>query len=181
MTFEPVLTKRDFVRRYAAGEFGNASPTWPSLPRPVHVRRKYHIRNRIAGGPTWYNIPGLFLPERWRTVCRCHAPETLYVSEMAPTEKTLLQGEVRQSERHLDVLLTCVPLPMREALAVDSWSDYGLGASLALRTCLCPSSWEWLNVLLDRYPEHVVEFSTYAVNWGTIPGYNTVFWEVRRY
>ena len=28
MIVKPVLSKRDFVRRYAAGEFGNASSTW---------------------------------------------------------------------------------------------------------------------------------------------------------
>ena len=74
-----------------------------------------------------------------------------------------------------------VAKPMREALKEKSFNVTGLEAEILLRYYLCSRSLEWLKILLERYPEHVVEFSSYGVNWGTLRGYNTVFWEVRLY
>lgn len=187
LEWPPVLTKRDFTRRYAMMEFGNGGPTWSRLdefifahpePHPFPSTKLYHLRNRVAGGPTYYN---LILP-------RCMAywknqtdKSGWYVSEMAPTEATVFQGEVMQGINGLDLYYTTVAKPMRDALRERSESVSGIIASSLLRRYLCPRSLDWLNVLLERYPGHVVEFSTYSVCWGTLPGYNTVFWEVRSY
>ena len=108
-------------------------------------------------------------------------PSLLYISAMAPTEKQVLQGEVPRGLWGLDLLYTTVARPMREALQVASRSVGGIIAVSLLQQYLCPNSYDWLMHLLDSYPGHVVEFSTYSVEWGTVPGYNTVFWEVRRY
>ena len=69
---KPVLTKKDFVRRYARGEFGNASPTWSTYwdwMQSKHwvgqQRQLYHIRNRIAGEKTWYDVPPTLMAWTW--------------------------------------------------------------------------------------------------------------------
>ena len=184
----PVLSKRDFVRRYRAGEFGNASPTWDTAEewwrsnQRCHTHALFHIRNRVKGGATFYNVPAHSMGVMWaRARAKCGGAQNLYVSAMAPTEKTLIQGEVQQGLFGLDLTYTRVKKPMRDALLESSESVRGLTASLLLATGMNQRSYEWLEYLLQAYPNHVVEFSVYSVEWGTVPGYNTVFWEVRRY
>lgn len=181
----PVLSKKDFVRRYAQGEFGNASPTWDNfdLWQSSHLvlGDLYHIRNRVAGGKTWYNVHWSRLLSAWQIAVEKCVANQLYISAMAPTEKTLFQGEVQRGLWGLDLHYTTVAKPMREALKV--WSDHlqGILVNRLLERYLCQRSQDWLWHLLETYPDHVVEFSTYSVEWGTVPGYNTVYWEVRAY
>jgi len=187
MSRKPVLTKRDFVRRYARGEFGNASPTWSSFQdwftnEPWRRYGKlFHVRNRIAAGRTWYDVWWSKLWLTWFEAVDYYGESNLYISAMAPTDKTVLQGEVCEGLWGLDLTYTTVAKPMRDALVESSTSVSGLVASLVLKHYLSPADLDWLNYLLEEYPDHVVEFSTYSVEWGTIPGYNTVFWEVRKY
>jgi hypothetical protein len=186
--FPPVLNKKDFVERYKAGEFGNCAPTWNSLTdwmeegSPFYLGT-FHIRNRIAGAPTFYSIPGHALEEMWNAVIRDGLKESdLYISAMAPHEHSTIQGELMQSERgSLDLFYSTLKEPMRGALLKDSHRAMGITCLGILRTYLCPKSYDWLQILLSRYPEHVIEFSSFSVEWGTLPGYNTCFWEVRQY
>lgn len=186
--YPPVLSKRDFVRRYGKGEFGNASPTWYDLDSFIGYAGiafgngpsfgSYHLRNRVAGGSTYYNLSWSATVARWSGQ---KDKRQWYVSEMAPTEETLIQGEVLETERGLTLLYSTVAKPMREALAESSQSVSGILAVSLLRSFLCPNSYDWLMILLERYPFHVVEFSTYSTEWGTLPNFNTVYWEVRQY
>jgi hypothetical protein len=104
-----------------------------------------------------------------------------YCSEMAPTDLTLLQGEVMRGVWGLGLYYTTVAKPMRDALAVQSRTARGIIAMSILQRFMDNNSYEWLQYLLDEYHDHVIEFSTYGQNWGTLPNYNTVFWEVRQY
>ena len=176
----PVLNKRDFVRRYQANEFGNRSPTWEveDWYNWEHQPGLFHLRSRIAGGPTFYNLSNL---ECVGHIQHIDNFDDWYISEMAPTERTLIQGEVQRTAWGIYLRYTRVPLPMREALAKQQDHVWGLAAKLLLQKYLCVRSYEWLEYLLDTYPCHVVEFSTYSICWGTVPGMNTVFWETRLY
>ena len=183
---KPVQSKRDFVRRYQAGEFGNRAPTWATFEefwrsQPSSGKR-YHLRNRIPGGPTYYNVAGYLVGTVFQDVVAAGVrPQDIYVSEMAPTALTLFQGEVCRGIWGLELTYSTLALPMRDALrARPAWAR-GIIVDYLLRRYLCPRSLEWLLYLLDEYEDHVVEFSTYATDWGTLPEYNTVFWEVRLY
>lgn len=177
---KPVLTKADFVRRYKAGEFGNHSPTWNTVKELAasNYQGLVHLRNRVAGGATYYDLQPNAAMTRWRKMTN---PQQFYCSAMAPTSKTLIQGEVQLHPGGMYLFYTTVAKPMRAALATCADGAYGIIAGCILRRLMCVNSWEWLQYLLDAYPDHVIEFSTYATNWGTLPNYNTVFWEVRRY
>lgn len=183
----PVLTKLDFVPRYKKGEFGNASPTWNSLKDwkkrdKRHAKGPFHIRNRIPQGETWYNVSREDMLVTWVEAELAVSASNLYISLMAPHQYNVLQGEVWQSENHLELTYsTVLDLPMRDALRSDLNRTSGLHAVTLLKCSLCPNSWDWLNQLLDNYPNHTVEFSCFSVEWGTVPYYNTVFWEVRNY
>lgn len=180
---KPVLFKDDFVRRYAAGEFGNHAPTWDTLNE--YLKSKYeglvHIRNRVKGGPTYYNVSRNNVLSVWVEATKKQPSNTWYISAMAPTEKTVLQGEVQRGVWGLELTYTRVKKPMREALAEATVCASGLSVRMLLTGAMDVWSWEHLEYLLKEYPDHVVEFSVYEEPWGTIPGYNTVFWECRRY
>ena len=189
----PVNTKADFVKRFIKGEFGNKTPSWNNLDEylddPIsnsYGDDPYHIRNREKGGHTFYHIPQVLLPK----FVRQYIEEGLitegkyYLSQMIPRRierRLVIQGEVHQTPNYVDLYYSTIPTPMRDSLALGGKQITGYRAWATLRYCLCPRSFEWLSELLDRYPKHVVEFSTYSTCWGTLHGYNTVFWEVRNY
>ena len=178
---KPVLTKQDFVRRYAQGEFGNRSPTWESVEEFLPYgdpSKLYHLRNRVAGGPTYYNLSPLELKRLYYAGCY---EGDWYVSEMAPTEDTIIQGEVRRSTSYLDFYCSTVVAPMREALERGGQSLHGMKAVGNLKAYMDHNSYDWLWYLLDTYEDHVIELSVYNRFWGTVPRRNTVIWEVRKY
>lgn len=188
---KPVNTKADFVRRYRAGEFGNAAPTWETATKwiasdwSIDFGQLFHLRSRIKGGPTYYNLPAndlykLVLLHGWQD-----SPDW-YVSAMAPTEKTIINGEVKEfrdfgEPAGWDLTYSTVKKTMRESLAEKTEHAQGLTAKGIIKAAMNSASYEWLNVLMDHYPNHTIEFSVYETNWGTVPGFNAVFWEVRNY
>jgi len=179
------------VERYRAGEFGNHSPTWLTLEDFLRQRPDdgyFHIRNRVAGGPTWYNVHAYDVAFRWQQLTEGLdgatpvAPSSLYISAMAPHEHNLLQGEVWQGPWGLNLHASYeIGVPMRDALSVSPFDCTGLEARLRLQQVMNDLSWEWFQWLLEAYPDHVIEFSSFSVCWGTVPGHNTVFWEIRKY
>ena len=177
---KPIMRKKQFVSLYSQGVFGNHSPTWDTLDE--YQRSCWsglvHLRNRIAGGATHYNLKYIAACALWK---RQANPNNWYCSAMAPTEKTIFQGEVMRGIWGLEITYTTIALPMREALRQETKTARGIVASSLLKHFLDVRSQDWLEVLLDRYSEHVIEFSTYSECWGKIEGYNTVFWEVRKY
>jgi len=195
---KPVTSKAQFVKLYQDGVFGNRAPTWNSLdrwydwwtaehfdaPESAITYRRFHVRNRVANGKTFYNLGPDFnsVVTAWnRLVCE-YGPGTAYISEMAPHHLGTAQGEVQRSVHHLDLTITTGRLPMREALLTDYTTFVqGLRADILLRHFMDPPSYEWLQYLLDTYVDHVVEFSCFSRPWGTVPNRNTVFWETRLY
>jgi hypothetical protein len=182
---KPVLTKQNFVRRYAAGEFGNNCGVWNNisdwlldLDRPQWDL--WHIRNRLPNRWSKYNVPTDKLVWEWFKACS-HGHDC-YVSPMGPPDKErLLQGEVSFGPWGYRLLYSTVPAPMRDALAKKSMEVTGVAALWILKRYLCLNSFEWLEYLLHTYEDHVVEFTVYRKPWGSLPGYNTIFWEVRKY
>lgn len=182
----PVLTKTDFVRRYSLGEFGNRSPTWDSWEGwakhfQINADRDaglYHLRNRQTGGSTFYNLSIHTVNTNWM---RQEYKDQWYVSEMCPTYLTQIQGEVMRTARGLYLYYSHVKKPMRDSLSEGGVDVTGLGARMMLEHFMDTNSWEWLNHLLDSYPDHVIEFTTLSKRWGTNQGFNSLFWEVRSY
>lgn len=185
--YKPVKTKKDFVRRYLAGEFGNRGPSWPDIDAwlsdadvqaPWAHYKLYHVRNRVAGGTTYYDVPRPNVAPLWHSL---EKPEQWYITEMAPHDRNVLQGELRLTHNGLELFAsTARNVAMREALKTAK-NYSGFMANMMLTETMCANSREWLGVLLERYPNHVIEFSTFSVWWGTVPFHNTVFWEVRKY
>ena len=177
---EAVRTKPDFVRRFLKGEFGNKTYNWDTLDefKAANFRGLVHIRNRVAAGASWYDVPSSQVPQRWKQLVK--DPKQHFLASMAPTSKTLFQGEVMQTHEGLYLYYSTLALPMRYALAQQAHTTTGIITSTLLRHYLDANSYDWLQYLLDAYPEHVIEFSTYSERCGTL-AWNTLFWEVRNY
>ena len=182
--YPPVKTKRDMVRRYQAGEFGNHSPSWDSYLdwAKEHLGTDkfelFHIRNRIAGGPTWYNVAKYLMADTWAAALRKSPSNLLYISSMAPTH--LLNGELMRTHEGLVLFYSAVQKPMRDSLKEGGREAKGLTAKLILQYYMNQRSYDWTMLLLDRYPDHVIEFTVVDRCWGTVPGFNALWWEIRR-
>ena len=179
----PVRSKRDFVDRFIKGEFGNRTANWATLEEFVDSRFTglVHVRNRLAGRETWYNIPTEFVKSVWEVASKKYGSENLYISQMGVESDKIFQGEVQRAPWGYYLYYSVLALPMREALAKWNRHATGLVAQVLLKKFLCQRSREWLEYLFDEYPEHVVEFSSYWHEVGIVPGFNTMFWEVRLY
>src|SRR5687768_4640924 len=118
---EPVSTKANFVRRYQAGEFGNRAPTWENFVdwAMAHLGgdklELFHIRNRVAGAMTWYDVPKYRMADDWAVATKLYDPSELYISAMAPTHLTTIQGELLRSSRGLELYYSTVRKPMRQS------------------------------------------------------------------
>jgi hypothetical protein len=186
MEARPVLSKLDFVERYVKGEFGNTGDQWQTLEAFLQsgYQGLVHLRNRNAGGKTYYNVKSNRVAQLWSKVAGngAQASPNWYLAAMAPHKHNLLQGEAQLRPEGLCLYYsTAKNLPMRDALRQAPQYARGIIALGLLKWALCSNSYEWLQVLFDRYPEHVVEFSTFSRNWGNLPNYNTAFWEIRLY
>lgn len=184
-----MTNKSQFVERYNRGEFGNSSPSWDTIKSFLKEfagewpsdKNLFHLRSKITGGPTRYNLAYLDIRNIYEIMPQEKRDKEWYVSCMAPSRKTLIQGEIQRSINHYDLTYSWIKKPMREALKEQTLHLSGIQVPYLLKGYMDHNSYEWLQELLDLYPDHIVEFSTYSTQWGTVPNFNTVFWEVRKY
>ena len=179
-----ITSKQQAYALYEAGLFGNKLRTWPSLdaylkdPSPGLVCLRY--AGAQAGGFTGYYLTPVDVEATladWKN--RGCDFSRVKINEAAPDHRLTIQGEFCEDEATgYSLFYSTEKLPMRKAMQVGR-SLRGPSAKLILRQYLSPSSYEDMMVLLDQYPGHVIEFSSYEVNLGTIPGRNTLVWEVR--
>lgn len=194
---DPVLAKKQCYRLWQAGEFGNKLRAWSVDGwRVSGFGGQVKLRTTLGGGgPCSDDLSPDAVPlvlglwERRRGV----SPNDVVVCEAADARAAVLQGEYLNDVlgEYLDGVLvggswghfrhSRERLHMREALAADSRTSTGLVSGLILREAMTPSSWEDWQLLLERYPGHVLEVSVYDRCVGDVPGRNALVWEVRRY
>lgn len=192
-SFPPVLNKSDMVKRWVAGEFGNSIKCWDSWDAYVEDvgREKWASESPVAlrykdpGAPFCrYDLTFEDAVEQvrdWEEDYKHFDISKVWVNDSNNPDRYLrLQGEVARSHRGLELRWSPLKKKMRHALAEDERNAVGMQAQAILREHLDPVAYDWLEVLLERYPDHVVEFSTWSVPFGVL-GWNTVFWECRLY
>ena len=184
-----IRTKRQNFALWQAGAFGNKLRAW----RTVEEWRASGFRERVVlrvllpagGGPHRYNLePGEVdqVVEEW--VLGGIPLGSIMVNEAAPDTRAILQGEYRNGfvdGRMGYLLYSRLAKHMHIALGLRSEVARGLQADLLLRSAMTPSSYSDWQVLLDRYPDHVLEVSVYSCCLGDTPDRNTLVWEVRCY
>ena len=187
-TEEGIYTKKRFYEMFQRGVFGNRGPSWESLdemfsdPYYTNNKPKVAIRTKVASGHCRYNIPYSTVRKVWKTfLAQGYKPETMQLSEMCPYDPVRIQVYVCQSTNHYDMQYSYLRVPMRKAMEKGQQNATGLEAKRLLKTYMCDNSYAWLQELFDNFPNCVVEFTTFGIQWGVCPGYNTVFWEVRNF
>lgn len=177
---EAVTVKRNYYRRWGDGEFGNKPMSWGTIDALEESSYNGQVNIR-------HTTPGSEHVKFWVPKSKCRAwIETTGVpasefrfNEPVPDSKITLQGELLRDHRGLCLLSSKAKLPMREAMRVASTTT-GLAARMLLQEACDPESLDWLETLLDRYPQHALEFTTFSSRLGSLH-LNTVIWEVRMY
>jgi hypothetical protein len=180
----PVKYKQDFYRRWREGEFGNRGHSWDTVKATLSsgLPGPFAIRYRVPGS-RWmrYTIPREELQAATDEFIADGADlELMEYSPMQPDDKLKLQGEVSEDHRGMNLFYSRDKVPMRKAL-LSAKQVHGATAERVLDWACDPSSRDDIKSMLDNYPKHVIEFSTYDCHVGIIPRRNTVIWEVRQY
>lgn len=181
-----IATKTQFYDLWQAGLLGNRPAAWPSLRDLQHSGFEGFVTIRYKGGAGGgFARTHVRVSEIGRIVeelqDRGLNAERLTFHESMPDELLLIQGEVTRVARGLELTYSKeTNTPMREAMRRPLLAS-GLAASQLLNRFLDPNSRDDLEMLLEQYPDAVVEFGTYAVDVGVFPRRNTIIWEVRDY
>lgn len=176
-----ISTKAANYDLWLRGRFGNLLRVWESLEAldESGYSGLVTMRYKSPASP-WmrYAIPLEDVrPQALAWVLEGADLDLMVFSETLPDRETL-QGEFDGLHLHFS---RARGLKMRDALRDHGEHADGPGARLLLKAALDPASYEDLMSLVEDWPGHVVEFSAYGCDIGTIPGRNTIIWEVRAY
>lgn len=182
----PVLSKRDFYRRWHLNEFGNRPGSWNSIEEAEAAGFQGPLFGVRSTKPMWSGFRrGILWRDRrkvWQEyVDQGEDPSTLRIGQDVPEDKRTLQGHVYRTHRGLDLEYSLKPGTVRDVMQSGFERAWGVKAKVILETYMCPSSFADLEAIFELYDGHVVEFTCFSVNVGLIPGRNTVIWEVRDY
>jgi len=195
MSFPPpeVPDKEDMWRRMALGQFGNRFETWETeidFLKAVTNGFNGLIGVRCVGKPgVEYRIPGyehhtqlspteaLGLGRKYRQLYNC--PVRYY--ESSPDHLLTVQGEIIDAPHGFAVEYTYAKTYLRAAFKEQRLSNFHWVVPALIRKYFNAASYDDLMQLFDLFPGCAVEFSCYSQNVGTLPGRNTIFWEVRNY
>ena len=168
-------TKQDFYARYIKGEFGNRPLTW------------------LTGKDMWASgyrglctIRGMDV-DSGESIRRFNVPAAEArttknpLNESPDDQRIVLQGEVGKfGEGWFAIMSTQAGQPNQAAVRDPaSKRAHGTVAKQILRYYLY-EDYDWLEHLVEDYPDSVVEFTTYDYRLGIL-GERTLFWEVRGY
>lgn len=182
----PIRSKALALSLIQEGTLGNTLRAWTSLQEVFASGYRGTLTLRYAGeaggGLCRYEVPLAEVATVMRDWTQAGAnPDLVRFNESAPDQFLLLQGEVTRLPCGLTLFGSTQPGKMREALRKMGRHLYGLQAKLILEYHLDAASYTDMMDLLDSFPDHVIEFSTYSVDLGQAPHRNTVIWEVRAY
>jgi hypothetical protein len=173
-------------RRLAAGEFGNTMQVFDGLDQALSSGiSPLGVRCLNPGDPLKiYWCPR----ENLLSELRKHGAEfrhdlVFYSTDYGLERDRIVQGELCRSSNGINFFYSLAHLPMRVALEQSGVHLSGLNAQRTLQWYVQrsdPSGYDWLMSLLDLYPDHVIEFTTYRKPIGTHPA-RTLIWEVRLY
>lgn len=193
-----VLTKEDMYAKLRRGDFGNTVPMWfdPSewwqmIQTNIKQGKRidgsslhwWGVRSLTPGGPCflnagWWDVKNIAYNIRnlgydinispmidrivtvtmWANICR--DVNGLYVEYIENPPKTSNWREMMPTS-HLTAARTAAKLLLSKHLNPNTLAD--------------------LEILLDTYPDAVVELSATEKPFGTVPGRNAIIWEVRNY
>lgn len=178
-----ITTKYINYKLYNQGLFGNKLRTWNSIDEFIESGYKGSVsiryKGKSAGKFCYYNVTNI------QTIIKDildkgGSRDLIMINESAPDEYLTIQGEITRNEYGLYLYYSTLKGKMRDCMKYAISSE-GLKVKLLLEHYLTPSSYDDIMDLLDKYPDHTIEFSTYSKCLGDCVGRNTIIWEVRSY
>lgn len=181
--------KHEAIDLFKRGRFGNKIATYGTVKDALkdnddHYAIRYLGKPGVQG-PAVFRIQRSALKFEWDRLIEAGWEENrLYVNGAFEDEFVCLQGELMLN--HQDGWIfhgNDQPLQnMRQALKTPkTWK--GLTARELLRSKLHPSSWEDLNLVIDEWPDAIIELVVTRTPCGDLAytGRNMIIWEVRGY
>ena len=171
----PVTNKKNYYRRWIAGEFGNRPQAWETWSDLVNsgYRGLVVARSRKPGQTARYKLSFNEAKEYIKD-----KESDFAFNEPTPDNELLIQGELEITEKGLTLSYCCDKITMREAMKKCKVVT-GLQAKLLLQK-FGQGAEDWLYDLLTKYQNHVIEFGLYDKPFGTNNS-KLVIWEVRMY
>jgi len=184
-----IKNKKECYALYEAGLFGNKALTWNSYKEilesgwseGVCMRAKKKMINRKN---VVYDLHLKDVPKKIKEWERHGVKENeISFNQSLPNHKILIQGELTRANEPYDLFLlySTIKKPTNLALAEEERNASGTLAKTILESCLSPSSYSDMESLLEQFPLSMIEFGSYKIPVGNIPGRNTLIWEVRNY
>lgn len=176
-----IKNKKQMYAALKRGDFGNTVNHWDSLEQMISDPYSGDVGCRC-----------LEINEPWRLYClpKCDLLDELgrrgrdgtglEFYESPPDDFRRIQGEVMKGPGGLYFRYTFNRGPMRTALEAEERHARGLEAEMLLKRYSDPGCYDWIQELLTRYEEHVVEFTSYACPVGILRQ-TWIIWEVRLY
>jgi hypothetical protein len=182
-----VAGKAQNYRLWQGGFYGNKLRAWRTLPDLYNSDYRGNTTIRYLGdvGGQWcrYDVPfDLVGPATHELMCDGADIDRIMYNEALPDESLVLQGELwTGADAWLWMRYSTVCKKMRDALAETTQFSSGLKSLNLLKSHMSPSSFSDLEVLIERYRDHAIEFSVCSCPFGNTAGRNAVVWEVRSY
>jgi hypothetical protein len=183
---EPIKSKAQFFQLWKEGVLGNRTHIWEDIADAIQgaaylglsqVGFREVRKPGTAGAGSWelVDVRDLYVKwGLWKFLGR-----KFIIDSGAPNHLTTLCGEVIRTSRGLEGALAVEPkCGMRQATLTPRTS---LVTHLLVKHYMDHSSQDDLEMILDEYPDHAIEFSCFPVNVGVFPHRNTIFWETRCY
>lgn len=176
-----ITSKHQMKELLSSGVFGNHIQSWATYDEMIaagHTGLVY-VRSDLwsASNARMNEVP---IAEVHDTLKRFRIdPKTCRFFEAPPNDQRLIQGEICY---YPDIALTYsfVQRPLSDALKQESHHVSGASARAILRHYLHQESIEWLEHLLEKYQDAVVEFTEFRVPQGVLKEC-LVIWEVRHF
>lgn len=183
-----VKTKAEMYRLLRAGALGNTTPTWDNVYLwaefvGTSAWDRWGVRTLTPGGPCAYWLSTGRVPAAVQMFER--AGHQVNISPMVEALATsTLWANVWDSPTGL--VVDGIEYPdqaqtWRALMPVASREYRGVAARMLLERHLNANSLDDLRVMIETYPDHVIELAALDRCFGTVPGRNGIIWEVRNY
>lgn len=178
-----IINKKINYLAYKRGLYGNKLRIWDSINEYNTSDYNGEVSLRYSGNSGGmyckYNVsdPELVISEFIKDGAEEHL---IKINENAPDDNLLIQGEFTHTHLGYQLFYSIEKGKMRDCLK-NGISISGISAKEMLRHYCNDNSFEDIMELINLYPLHVIEFSTYNMNLGDSKNRNTLIWEVRKY
>lgn len=185
---EPITNKSQMYHLLRTGALGNTTTQYFNLKvweeSEDHARYDvWGVRSTVPGGPCFLYCPRDEVRARAEEIAKAGYGYNISMMIDVAVNVTLW-ADVHDTPTGLEVYGIEYPpkgASWRKLMPSEGKTWKGLAAKMLLQKHLNASSLADVYALLELYPGHVVELSACAQCIGTVPGRNTILWEVRLY